>query len=79
MKDYRIEENGDKVTVWDDGAGVGLRFTKGDTLQRYTSELVISGDWTITKDGLDALNAVSDALTEYAAELYPMEFEPIKP
>ena len=79
MKDYRIEENGDKVTVWDDGAGVGLRFTKGDTLQRYTSELVISGDWTIPKDGWDALNAVLDALTVYAAELYPMEFAPIKP
>lgn len=79
MGKYRIEENGEKVTVWDDSAGVGLRFTKGDTLQRYTSELAIRADWTITKDGLDALNAISDALTEYAAERYPMEFAPIKP
>lgn len=74
MSKYRIEENGEKVTVWDDGAGVGLRFTKGDTLQRYTSELITTGE---TSD-VATLSAISNALTDYAATLYPFEFEPIK-
>lgn len=80
MDKYRIEQDGDKITVWDDGAGVGLRFTQGATLQRYTSELMIKEGGKVATSGLDvdALSVLSNALTGYAAERFPMEFAPIK-
>lgn len=76
MEQYRIEQDGNKITVWDDTAGVGLCFTQGDTLQRYTSELIIR-DWAILQHP-DTLSEISAALTGYTAERFPMEFEPIK-
>ena len=82
MEQYRIEQNGKYTTVWDETNGVGLRFAHGETLQRYTSELVIKdANRVTTGEGLDvdALSAISAALTDYAAQRFPYEFEPIKP
>lgn len=89
MEQYRIEEKGDQITVWYDHEHenkgdrcpcVGLRFTKGDTLQRYTSELVLTdlGQFYLNLNGTEWLSDLSNALTDYAATLYPFEFEPIK-
>ena len=90
MEQYRIEQNGDTVTIWYDheheGKGdispcVGLRFTQGDTLQRYTSEIVLTdlGLFYMNLNGAEWLSNLSNALTDYAAERFPYEFEPIKP
>lgn len=76
MEQYRIEQDGNQITIWDETAGVGLRFTQGETLQRYTSELIIR-DWAILQHPA-TLSEISAALTDYAAERYPMEFKPIK-
>lgn len=77
-RQYRIEKEGDKVTVWDDARGVGLRFIEGDTLQRYTSELILKDTEEWEEVDADTLTAISNTLTDYAAERYPKEFEPIK-
>ena len=74
MAQYRTEQDGDKITVWDDTVGVGLRFTQGDTLQRYTSELIITDETT----DVATLSEISNALTDYAAQLFPYEFGTIK-
>lgn len=79
MAKYRIEQDGDTVTVWDDTEGVGLRFTQGETLQRYTTQLIINdANRTATGEGLERLNEISNALTDYAAERFPYEFDTIK-
>jgi len=74
MAQYRTEQDGNKITVWDDMVGVGLRFTQGDTLQRYTSELITTGETT----DVATLSDISNALTDYAAQLFPYEFGTIK-
>lgn len=74
MEQYRIEQDGNQITIWNDTAGVGLRFTQGETLQRYTSELITTGKTT----DVETLSNISAVLTDYAAKRYPMEFEPIK-
>ena len=40
--DYRKEQNGDLITLWDDTEGIGLQFKEGETLQGYTSGIVVS-------------------------------------
>lgn len=90
MEKYRIEQNGETVTIWYDHANettgenchcVGLRFTQGETLQRYTSEIVLTdlGLFYTNLRGAEWMSEISNALTDYAAQQYPKEFEPIKP
>lgn len=89
MEQYRTEQNGNTVTIWYDHTNeqgdtcpcVGLRFTQGDTLQRYTSEIVLTdlGLFYTNLNGAEWLSGISNALTDYAAERYTKEFEPIKP
>ena len=90
MEKYRIEQNGETVTIWYDHTNettgencpcVGLRFTQGETLQRYTSEIVLTdlGLFYTNLRGAEWMSEISNALTDYAAQQYPKEFEPIKP
>jgi hypothetical protein len=60
---------------------VGLRFKQGETLQRYTSEIVLTdlGLFYTNLRGAEWLSEISNALSDYAAQQYPKEFEPIKP
>ena len=85
MEQYRIEQNGETVTIWYDHTNettgdacpcVGLRFTQGETLQRYTSEIILTdlGVFYTNLNGGDWLSKLSNALTDYAAERYPKEF-----
>lgn len=89
MEQYRKEQDGATVTIWYDHANettgencpcVGLRFTQGDTLQRYTSEIVLTdlGLFYTNLWGAEWLSGISNALTDYAAERYPKEFAPLK-
>lgn len=85
MEQYRKEQDGATVTIWYDQTNettgdacpcVGLRFTEGDTLQRYTSEIVLTdlGLFYTNLHGAQWLSDLSNALTEYAAQQYPKEF-----
>lgn len=89
MDNFRIEEKDNQITVWYDhkhenkddvSPCVGLRFIKGDTLQRYTSEIILTdlGMFYSRLNGVEWLTELSNTLTDYAAERYPKEFEPIK-
>lgn len=75
---YRVEKDGSKVTIWSDADGIGLQFTAGDSLQRYTSSLVLKGYSLSTEAAVKHLNEVQEQLTEYAATLYPKEFKEMK-
>lgn len=70
---HRDKKTGD-TTVWDDCAGVGLRFHHGDTLARYNSELIARTEYTRTEEGLEELAQIRDALTDYAAKRFPYNF-----
>lgn len=78
MKKYRVENDGSKVIIWNDADGIGLQFTAGGTLQRYTSSIVIKGYSLSTEATVRHLDEVQEQLTEYAATLYPKEFAPLK-
>lgn len=78
MEKYRTEKNGSLVTIWNDTDGIGLQFTEGDTLQRYTSSIVLKGYSLSTEEAVRHLNEVQSELTEYASTLYPKEFAPMK-
>lgn len=39
--EYKIERDGGEVTVWNEAAAVGLRFTEGETLQLYMCAIVL--------------------------------------
>lgn len=90
MEQYRKEQDGETVTIWYDHTNetagencpcVGLRFKQGETLQRYTSEIVLTdlGLFYTNLRGAEWLSEISNALSDYAAQQYPKEFEPIKP
>ena len=75
MKDYRTEKDGLRVTIWDDQEGIGLRFSEGMPLQRYTSEVILKDfGITATESGVATVDRVSKELTAYAAQHYPIEF-----
>ena len=73
------QEEGGSVILWDNEREIGLKFKKGETLQRYSSAIVLK-NWELLKTGkaLSTLEEASQALTEKAAELFPMEFQELK-
>lgn len=73
---YRVEHDKktNRVTVWDDCAGVGLRFAPTDTVARYNSELIARAEYTRTEEGLEELAKIRDELTDYAAKRFPYQF-----
>lgn len=77
--EYRTEKNGNLITLWDDQEGIGLQFKEGESLQRYTSEIVIKDTAILsTEDGIAHLSKVQEALTAFAEAQYPKEFTPLK-
>ena len=76
---YRIEKDGDTITIWDDTEGIGLQFKEGETLQRYNGSIVMKDPSILeTESGVEHVKIISRLLNEYAAELYPFEFKPLK-
>ena len=76
---YKIEKNGKAVTITDVSTGIGLCFTEGESLQRYTASLVVPEISIMeTEDGVRRVGAISRELEEYAAGIYPREFAEIK-
>lgn len=67
------------VTIWDGATGVGLQFTKGESLQRYLSSLVLPSEVIDTEAArTENLTHLTGRLTAEAERLYPMEFSPLK-
>lgn len=77
---YRVERDKKTglVTIWDDCAGVGLRFAPTDTMARYNSELIARTEYTRTEAGLEALTRTQDELTAWAALRFPYQFGEVK-
>ncbi|WP_288088869.1 hypothetical protein [Bacteroides acidifaciens] len=76
---YKIEKNGKAVTITDVSTGIGLCFTEGESLQRYTASLVVPEISIMeTEDGVRRVGEISRELEEYAAGIYPREFAEIK-
>ena len=76
---YRVERDGSTVTIWDDKEGIGLQFKEGETLQRYNGSIVMKDPSILeTENGVEHVKVISRLLNEYAAELFPFEFKPIK-
>ena len=72
---YKIEKNGKAVTITDVSTGIGLCFTEGESLQRYTASLVVPEISIMeTEDGVRRVGEISRELEEYAAGIYPREF-----
>lgn len=76
---YEIEKNGTTVTIIDVSTGIGLCFTEGETLQRYTASLFVPEISIMeTEDGVRRVGEISRELEEYAAGMFPKEFAEIK-
>ena len=76
---YKIEKNGKAVTITDVSTGIGLCFTEGESLQRYTASLVVPEISIMeTEDGVRRVGEISRELEEYATGIYPKEFAEIK-
>lgn len=76
---YKIEKNGKAVTITDVSTGIGLCFTEGESLQRYTASLFVPGISIMeTEDGVRRVGEISRELEEYAAGIYPKEIAEIK-
>lgn len=75
---YKIEKNGTAVTVTDVSTGIGLCFSEGKSLQRYTASLYVP-DTSImqTEEGVRVVGEISQELEAYAAEKFPDEFAEI--
>lgn len=77
--DYRTERNGSLITLWDDTEGIGLQFKEGETLQGYTSGIVVRDDGIFTtEEGIAHLSEVTEALTAFAEAHFPKEFAPLR-
>lgn len=75
---YKIEKNGTAVTITDVTSGIGLCFTEGKSLQRYTASIYVP-DTSImqTEEGVRIVGKISQELEAYAAEKFPEEFAEI--
>lgn len=68
-------KQGNTVTLTDEVSGVGIRFTEGETLQRYTAALVMADtDRLTTAEGVEEATRIQARLMEEAAKRYPKEF-----
>lgn len=75
----KIERDGAKVKITDVATGVGLYFTEGETMQRYTASLFVPEVSIIeTEEGVRRVGEISRELEEYAAGMFPKEFAEIK-
>lgn len=79
MKTKETTTKDGKTIIWDEESGVGLLFTKGESLQRYNSAIVLGDpDKATTEEGIAEISRVENLLTEEAYKLYPYEFTPLK-
>lgn len=75
---YRTETANGIITLWNDAAGVGLRFTQGDPLAGYNAEAIVT-DSAIMQSaaGVELVSKAVEDLTAQAEIDYPNEFRPL--
>lgn len=75
---YRIEKKDSHTILWDEESGVGLQFTEGERLQRYSAAIVMDEAQIQERlsTGLGVIQTADLAarLKDEAEKLYPMEF-----
>lgn len=77
--EYKIEKDGTKVKITDVATGIGLCFTEGESMQRYTASLFVPEISIMeTEDGVRRVGEISRELEEYAAGMFPQEFAEIR-
>jgi hypothetical protein len=73
---YKEITEGDLISIVNEDEGIGLRFKKGESLQRYTSSILVKDkDLLTTEEGCAKIIRISNEITEYAAQQYPEEFK----
>ena len=73
--EFRVEEDGELITIWDDSEGIGIRFEKGDRLAQYRLNDIVENRTILTTDeGMRKLNETRHRLLSFARERFPREF-----
>lgn len=68
-------KQGNTITLMDEVRGVGIQFTEGETLQRYTAALVMADtDRLNTPEGVEEVSRIQAELIEEAAKRHHKEF-----
>ena len=75
--EYKIERDFGEVTVWNEAAAVGIRFTEGETLQLYMCAIVLPPWKELSPRDLERIQRVANEITDYCREKWPREFAPI--
>lgn len=75
--EYKIERDFGEVTVWNEAAAVGIRFTEGETLQLYMCAIVLPPWKELSPRDLERIQRVANEITDYCREKWPCEFAPI--
>ncbi len=76
--EYKIDRDGGEVTVWAEGAGVGVRFTEDETMQRYLCGIVLPALEEIHAADFERIIGVSKAIVAWCAARWPYEFAELK-
>ncbi|MBQ9466042.1 MAG: hypothetical protein IJU62_03585 [Muribaculaceae bacterium] len=76
--DCKIERDGVEITVWAEGAAVGVRFTEGETMQRYLCGIVMPSLDEMHAADFESIIGVSEAIVAWCAERWPHEFAELK-
>lgn len=76
--EYKIDRDGGEVTVWAEGAGVGVRFTEDETMQRYLCGIVLPALEEMHAADFERIIGVSKAIVAWCAERWPYEFAELK-
>lgn len=76
--EYKIDRDGGEVTVWDEAAGMGVRFTEGETMQRYLCGIVLPALEEMHAADFERIIGVSKAIVAWCAERWPYEFAELK-
>ena len=71
---FRVSEEEETRTIWDDSRGIGLRFRKGERLSRYLLTDVVPHNLLTTEDGMRILDETRHHLLNFAIENFPEEF-----
>ena len=75
MTEYRVNDDGRVVSIWDDGVGVGFEFTKQDGGSEVRWRFRTSAG-AVFREG-SVIRATFDRLMSFGRERFPREFETI--
>ena len=74
IMEYKIERDGGEVTVWVEAAAMGVRFTEGETMQRYLCGIVLPAWQELHAADFERIAGAQKAIVAWCAERWPREF-----